>query len=170
MNAHNFIFCMNSKDFSEEVKDALKCIVRCEYFIKNICGAVLQTRECLFGKPNSSTQKMHHCIKIYPICSLQTRINESSRCQTCSTKFKLPANYNICKNLIGDHMYAHDLSLNAFLKQYSLDQLTDKVTSNKEQLYSASNKLPPLLPEQKMSTKPWWVLVQIYSINCFFLL
>ncbi len=56
LNAHNFILCMNIKDLSEEVKNALKYTALCNYSIKNLSVAVLQKREFLFGKPNSSTQ------------------------------------------------------------------------------------------------------------------
>ncbi len=55
MNAHNIILCVNSKDVRGS-KNALKYTGLCNYLIKNLCGGVLQTREFMFGKPNSSTQ------------------------------------------------------------------------------------------------------------------
>ena len=140
---------MNGKDLSEEVKNALKYTVLCNYSIKNLCGAVLQNGEFLFGKPNSSTQnkcsKARRSIQRF----LQGRINQSSTCKTGSAYTELPANYNLCEHLIEDHPYDHALPLKAFSKQFSPDQLTDKVTSTKEHLKSTSNKLPQLLPEQE---------------------
>ncbi len=139
---------MNGKDLSEEVKNALKYTVLCNYSIKTLCGAVLQCRQFLFGKPNSSTgnkcsiaqRTIHH--------SLRGRIDQSSTCKTCSAYAELPANYNLCEHLIKDHQYSHALTLKAFLKQFSPDQLTDKVTWKKEHQNSTSNKLPQILPEQ----------------------
>ncbi len=62
LNAHNFILCMNSKDLSEEVKDTLKYTVLCNYSIKNLCGAVLQNGEFLFGNqiPALKTNALKH--------------------------------------------------------------------------------------------------------------
>ncbi len=62
MNAHNFILCMNSKDLSEEVRDASKYTGLCNYSIKNLCDAVLQIREFLFGNqiPALKTNSPQH--------------------------------------------------------------------------------------------------------------
>ncbi len=125
---------MNSKDLSEEVKDALKYTILCNYSIKNLCGAVLQNGEFLFGKPNSSTRNKCSEARRSIQRSLQGRINQSSTLKTRSAYTELPANYNLREHLIEDHPYAHALPLKDFLKQFSPDQLTDKVTSTKEYL------------------------------------
>ncbi len=126
LNAHNLILCMNSKDLSEEIKDALKYTVLCNYSIKNLCGAVLQSREFLFGKPNSSTQNKCSIAWRTIQQSLQGRINRSSTHKTCSAYTELPASYNLCEHMIEDHPYAHALPMKAFIKKFLPDQLADK--------------------------------------------
>ena len=156
---------MNSKDLSEEVKDALKYTVLCNYSIKNLCGAVLKNGEFLFGKPNSSTQNKCSEAQRSIQRSLQGRINRSSTRKTRSAYTELPASYNLCEHLIEDHPYAHALPLKVFLKLFAPHQLTDKVTSTKEHLKSTSNKLPQLLPEQEKIHSTMVSSFKIFSLN-----
>lgn len=96
----------------------------------------------------NNLEQMHHRTANYP--TILTIKNQSkSQNKTHSIYSVLPESYNLHDHLEENHPCAHALPLETFLKQYSPNQLPNKVTPNKEQIHSHSNKLPLLPGERK---------------------